>query len=681
MPKKSATPAAAPAATSPATIPGAPGVPEAVQPEETNAVNSWMKKFISFARENALVRVLRGMVSGLAIGDSRKLTVAVDGKGDSYTDGKTIVISMPEMFLNEESRKHWPVILRALLAHEVSHVNHSDFQYVSEIRDWYEKEMVSYGFDGRIGRTVASDFLNMFEDGRIEELAIEEHRGLLAAFRFLNNAIRKGCAIKEKAENAESEFRDFSGVILSYAKTGLLPDGVEAYSGEEMETYVIPSLHYIDDAIKEDAKGCYEEVKAFLTDIAPYLEKLLKNSPQLQQKLQEQAEQNEYSGVGGGDGAKAKASGGEDGEGTLRANASGKFQGVVEGNGPDTGISDGQGSDLSFAKAGNGQQEDQGYTEEQILQMEAAFASDVQNAKAQEIKEQGEENQEDGPSQEEINKMLAQAYGKGNSGFHIRWPTIEPQALPPDIVSEARILRKEILKVMESRNGARYGVKSGYLDPRSLWRTSVGDNDVFYRPAVEKSDCAFYILMDLSGSMSESVGRNATKSFVARRTAAVIEEVSRGLFPTKIALYNTSFGGADHICIKPFEAKGTTNFSYSSLSTLGPNGCNEDSVHIRTAALELAKRKEQRKFLFVLSDGLPSAYASRTSAEQEVRKAVDEAQSKGIVVIPIMFGDPSYMNSCMKSYKEMYPKNLIVCEPKEISKRLPLLFRQLVLNR
>jgi nitric oxide reductase activation protein len=181
--------------------------------------------------------------------------------------------------------------------------------------------------------------------------------------------------------------------------------------------------------------------------------------------------------------------------------------------------------------------------------------------------------------------------------------------------------------------------------------------------------------------MSEGIGRNASKSFVARRTAAVIEEVSRGLFPTKIALFNTAGGGASHMCIKPFESKGKINFSYSSLNSLTPGGCNEDSVHIRVAAMELAKRKEKRKILFVLSDGLPSAYANRGSAEAEVRKAVDDATRMGIVVIPIMFGDMDEMQRNMRSYNAMYPKNLIVCEPKEISKKLPLVFRQLVLNR
>ncbi len=685
---------AAPTTSVTPTIPAAPGVPQGVAAEKTAAIEAMMRNFLAWAKKFAVVRVLRGMLSGLLIGDARKVQVIVDGGGESYTDSKTIVCSMPDMFLTDEAREHWGTIMRTLLAHEASHVNHSVFENIKRLMDEYEQEMSGYGYDGRIFRSIAANFNNIIEDGRIEQLAVEEHPGLYVGFKYLNDGIRNGCAIEEKAQDPLSEYHHFVGVILSYAKTGTFPAGASLYAGEEMESVVMASRHWIDKAILSDAEGCYKYTRAFLSDIAPYINNLLKDAKDLQEELQNGADvRPEYGpGCGAGGGDKAKSGDGDDGddegEGTgngngtpkLRSTEDGKFVGVQSGSGPETGVTDGQGSTCSFASMEAAASPDKGYSDAEIVAMDAAFQADAEVAVKQEAKEQAEKNQPDGPGEEELNKMLEKAYGHGNSGFHVRWPEIEPQPLPNDIENEARLLRKEILKVLESRSGAKYGMKSGYLDPRSLWRPAVGDRDIFYRPAVEKPSVAFYLLIDNSGSMSEGIGRRATKSYAARRTAAVIEEVARGLFPTKIALFDTA-RGAEHICLKPFNAKGSTNFAYSSLSTITPTGCNEDSAHIRTAAMELAKRPEQRKILFVLSDGLPSAYGSRSSAKAEVRKAVDDATAAGVVVIPIMFGERRYMESCLEDYKDMYQKNLVVCEPKEISQKLPALFRTLVLNR
>lgn len=94
--------------------------------------------------------------------------------------------------------------------------------------------------------------------------------------------------------------------------------------------------------------------------------------------------------------------------------------------------------------------------------------------------------------------------------------------------------------------------------------------------------------------------------------------------------------------------------------------------------MELSRRPEKKKVLFVLSDGLPSAYGSRSEAYSEVRQAVLSARRKGVIVIPIMFGDMEFLTSSQKTYELMYEKHIISCVPKEITPRLCTLFRQVI---
>lgn len=94
--------------------------------------------------------------------------------------------------------------------------------------------------------------------------------------------------------------------------------------------------------------------------------------------------------------------------------------------------------------------------------------------------------------------------------------------------------------------------------------------------------------------------------------------------------------------------------------------------------MELSRRPEKKKVLFLLSDGLPSAYGSRSEAYAEVRQAVLAARRKGIIVIPIMFGEMEFLTSSQKTYELMYEKHIIACVPKEITPRLCALFRQVI---
>ena len=291
----------------------------------------------------------------------------------------------------------------------------------------------------------------------------------------------------------------------------------------------------------------------------------------------------------------------------------------------------------------------------------------------------------DGLDEKGLNSVRS-AYGPNAGTYNINQEAMvipEDRPLPPLYAAQSYELRREIERVLVEKRRSQRGLRSGALDVNALWKTGVREDTIFARRRnPQAGSCAFYILIDNSGSTTEAaytVDRRPVCKFEAERTAAgVIESAAAGLVPCKVALFDQSRGSVNHQIIRTFDEKSKKIRSWNSLTSVPTGGCNADSVHIRIATEELRKRPEQKKVLFVLSDGMPSAYGSRQMAEDEVNAAVVDARRKGIIVISIMFGTQSFLDSSRAGYMKMYVKDVIACVPQEITANLIRLFRLLI---
>ena len=288
----------------------------------------------------------------------------------------------------------------------------------------------------------------------------------------------------------------------------------------------------------------------------------------------------------------------------------------------------------------------------------------------------------DSPSKEDIESIKAEYSGRTMPISYTTLNISHNSELPADLKTQATTLRREITRIRESKSRAAKGLRRGTLDTGALWKTGYHEDAIFSRKRnPDAGSAVFYLLIDDSGSQAEAASKenqSLKKYQVARYSAAVVEEAVRGIFPCKIALFNQDCSRVNHYVIKGFDERKSGNRSWNSLLSRGPGGGNADSVNIRIAAMELSRRPEKKKVLFVLSDGLPSAYGSRSEAYSEVRQAVLSARRKGVIVIPIMFGDMEFLTSSQKTYELMYEKHIISCVPKEITPRLCTLFRQVI---
>lgn len=749
--------------------------------EQTKSKN--LRKYRKWLSVNAVASVIRGFLPTFLDDQSKRIDVVVNDGMRSYTDGKCITLSLlSSMLADQYVEEDWMLFLKAIAAHEAQHVNSSNLDDMDEIGKWYGKYLAdNFGLNPNAGVSVAKDFLNIVEDGRIERIAVARRPGMFLPFMYMNQVIRGEGELKKQAENPANEFADFRNCCLCYAKTGLYSPNIQVYAGTRLESEFLKIQHWIDEGIESrTSSGCRKTVQNLLTDAAPYIAELIQSSPNLNNSLAGQEFQPEYTsnqgteddtqkgGTGGnplrsqspnkspaGSGSQQDSSDESGEQDSKNENgSSGGSESKDSKGGKDSKDSDDKGSgngkgkgsdknkDGDGGSGGNGSKDSKdgddsknnadnadgskssgcdrnakasdnnsdntpepgsngkikaGFenanseippmSKSALDELRDAVSRDLENANAgaRREREKNSRSQSDGLDKKEIESIRAEYTGK-TAPINQKTLAIKgTEEISPEMKAQALMLRREIIRIQDSRNRSQKALRRGTLDQGALWKTGLQDARVFARKGQpDKGSVAFYLLIDNSGSMGGTAYRANNqlvwKYQAARCAAAVIEDASRNLVPCKIALFDQSGGSVNHVTVKEFDEKGGANRSWNSLSELGPGGCNADSVNIRIAAAELMHRPERKKVLCVLSDGAPSAYGSMAEGYTEVTEAVTSTRRKGVIVIPIMFGGSDFLQSNKSIYEVMYEKDIIASHPREISTRLSALFR-LILSR
>ena len=249
--------------------------------------------------------------------------------------------------------------------------------------------------------------------------------------------------------------------------------------------------------------------------------------------------------------------------------------------------------------------------------------------------------------------------------------------LPGHLKHQGNNFKREVEKILHTKNARQNNLKRGQVDTSAIWKVGIRDGSIFSKNNARSKDFAFYLLIDSSGSMGSS-----RKIEEALTTAAILEEGLKNYSALKISDFHSSGNYISHKAIKEFNDNRTGNHAYS----VGKNHCilggnNMDGYSIRLATKELLKRKEGRKVLFVLSDGLPSNYRSNVYAKEDVKDAVTIARQKGISVVSIMFGDGDFIKDSIDAYKEMYQYNILRCTPSDLSRKITPILKNILARR
>lgn len=264
------------------------------------------------------------------------------------------------------------------------------------------------------------------------------------------------------------------------------------------------------------------------------------------------------------------------------------------------------------------------------------------------------EGQKDDEVREKAQKQLEQEVNAKHSvaiheGIHLEVVTPQYQGRDRTFFEDmddmkrtaARVQREveHVLMKAQASKKPRARRKRGFLDDRMAYR-AVAFNDplVFKQRGKHRRDGGIVVglLVDTSGSMEVD-----HRWFHARRAATVFSLSLRGLkVPHFVTGYRTSSLNANvlheeyvslHDCF--------SQRSLERLQWIRYNTDNRDGFSLRVAYEILARRKEQRKLLLVISDGKPNSHRyTGDAAIQDTRAAVDEAVHSGIATVGISIG-------------------------------------------
>lgn len=693
-----------------------------------------------FINQRLFQGVMDKTVGFLTDKSSTGLRLSVTTGSESYTDGKRIVIGMEDYFFDPQfTQSDWVAIHKALLAHEVQHVNSSNFSDIKKIGQEYIKVMAGKGLPDKLLTKIGRDMLNILEDGRIENIIVHKYPGYKMPFLLLNQSHLVLSELTEAAGTPGEEFTDFINSTLCYVETGRLPVGIAVYAGTRFETEFKKIQPLCDLAIDARTSGdCRAICLRVLRLTADYFADLLKSAAD--EMMAQMAMEEAFGGQGSeyvtsneveyndspngspaeqaeasdkaGDGKEGKGKGSKPGDKKAGKpgdkGKGGKGDGKEDGKDAD-GSSSGKDGENKTGRneirknmdprsrsstehwaddfSGEGVADDYG-TVDVSPELLAALRRGVKDE--MDAIEEEEERKNKKPRDPEMDKIQERYKGEYIRTFSELFPAINNGPIPSEIEIQGRNLERALERVIRVKRTERRNMRVGQICSRDLYRVGMNDPHIFMRKGQPmKADMAVFLLGDNSGSMSSQGAKidlnghteYACKSNLARIASAIIERGLSKFAAIKVSLFDVSGGVIRHSTIKKFDERVTNNNKcYNSIKDVGIGGGNKDGYSIRVATKDLMARREARKILVVLSDGLPSDYnGGERAGMNDVKEAVKEARRKGIIVIPIMFGPVSDRERLKDNFAYMYGK-FISCDPADITEDFKKLFTKLVMN-
>lgn len=647
--------------------------------------------------------------------------------GGSFTDGKNMETGLFEFMVDEAedelNPKFTPALglysLKGLTAHEYGHVWFTKFK---EFKKFQEKMVVKFEADGiqaRLGAKIAAHVFNITEDGRIEKRMGNMYPGLVNYFRYNNGTIWQMDAeqvpskINPETGVEEKELDNFLRCLITYSVVGLRPRWYKGTKGSELRDEVEKVLPIIDDCIDASTcrKNCDKTEELFET-AWDYIIKLLKQLQDDEERLEDYMNgEGEGAGAGGtgdfGEGTSGEGDGTSAGDGDGSVRLSGKSGETGDNSGSSYSSSGDKNEeqdysdtfDMAEGEAARGREnishDGSGSTKvvksketlpeapKSAEELVSEVTEGVKTTAAKEASSSSEAPKKTAPeastsmTSEEVSRMCGEV-GYDNESIRTYIEKRDKYSMipiPDTLRPAASRFKRKVVRCFKEKNSKITKMTTGKLDMRLLHKVAMDEYNVFTKDLNKSNvDAVVEICWDGSGSMCGG------KQNYSGQACAIVEEGLKGLVPLKIINFSTDWKHVIHYLVKDFNDKDrSVNYAMSYTKSKGFNGGNKDGYSIRVCTQDLLKRPEKDKILIVMSDGLPTDYNS-INPEDDVKDAVKQARKRGIIVIPIFFGDERFRESSFNEYEYMYEKFIINSAPEELPDRLVKLLEKLVLR-
>ena len=246
------------------------------------------------------IKKLIGKLSSMGIRHAALLTgrknvynVIVRYGGGSYTDGKNVVVGIPE-FVDESHEGHedmkkkagidfsfihvWMMGM-ALLIHEISHLLFSSFANFKKFQDWaiaefsyLEAKLSPAGKKAlpNVIRRVAAQLNNALEDGRCEHFMVNKYPGTAKYLQFLN-----GTFWKISDTPSKSNIVNLTMCLCYLATSGIDPQYYSTLDKELQDNVDLVRKDVIEFTNIAGPLVATKKLQRIMLKLKPYLEKLL----------------------------------------------------------------------------------------------------------------------------------------------------------------------------------------------------------------------------------------------------------------------------------------------------------------------------------------------------------------------------------------------------------------------
>lgn len=654
------------------------------------------------------------------------------GGGSFYTETNHLQIGLPEELRDKPETKNITICM-GLFLHEYGHHLFSSFEELEQFcakcaraakKNTAFMSKLKKGQEAVVGdviKGIAAKFNNSIEDGRIEFLTTREFPG---AKNYIQSV-----GLYYYEQDTYMPCSKIAQALLSFcyiSKLGIIPKWFEEVEDDvralvKKHSQDILGISYIGSVTAANKKMFYlfEKILPFILDnikkeiedamMMEELKKLIEEAQKEKGSYTQRGDKSETEDIDGSSVSSPRLSEApmeydddeETDDGDGKGAGAGEKSETEDSDGKDAGAGDesGKGKEDESGKKGKAGKEEKETASTQKKQMTGSVNSkgkrDFTQEEIEEIKKKIEQetNKEAKIVLESAKKEIEEEEKTSSSLTTSEKEHIESlykkevvskfketifegvlSNAPPEIVAESKQLRDVLKKVEETPRETR-NQHSGKISLKSLYRVGAKKYDVF-KKRIEPNPTnlpVISIVWDGSGSM-----HGYEKQEHSTIACSSIEEATKNILPLKITNFDTSRQFVNHTIVKDFDENPTQNKAYSFGTQKRFGGGNKDGFSIRVCAEELSKRKEQKKILIVLSDGMPTDYNGGVKAAlEDVKAAVNEARKKGIILIAVFFGDENTRTILKEDYKFMYEKNLISCDVNDITKNLTKLVKNL----
>lgn len=570
--------------------------------------------------------------SSVVFGRETGVYVTFEGD-DAYTDGKRI--NLPSMGLNNTLTMAQVRAMRGYVDHEAGHVRHSDMPLII---DFYKRCANNNKMELKV-------LHNCIEDIWMEQRVVDCYPG---SKKNLNQT-------EELVSARELENYKTAGIKVFPDEVGsvgrCLNKKSPIYTGPlcaETQTYFSGKMHRWCDTWSKQAMECRNSQDTI--DLAMAIWKFFEDPDAMDNGNPEDFDPK------GGD---PMESIGEPGD-------------VQDGD-----VQEGVGKPVKGGQGEGGQPFFEKMPDDYLPTMEEALTSEMGDG-------QGGIGGSDGPlvggyrvysTDQDVVYTRGGDQSKGRKSVHDivnSTDTSQHQQVMANISGNINVMSSKLRRALlaKKRIDRDAGRELGRLDSKRLVAGHLGARNVFYqRVDRTEEDTAITILVDLSGSMG---GR---KAIVARDcTVALAECLEGSSMPFKVVGFCNkrdvnSRGSSQYHRYEPLDTVVFKDYNNSmkqcraSVAQLDDavGGNNSDYDFIQQELHALKQRPEQRKVLFVLSDGHPACYSDASTSEhvRHCKEAIKDAKREGVECVGI--------GICDQAVKEIYQDHVVVNDVNDLS--------------